>query len=113
MSCADLAERQLAAYNAKDLDAFCACYADDVTVLDAAGEVTLSGATAFRARYAGLFAGWDVVGASVDVRDGVDPEVVDHERWWRSRAGEEASGRVRVRYVAREGRIAVVQFLPG
>jgi hypothetical protein len=110
MTCADLAAAQLAAYNAKDLDAFCACYSDDVSVLDADGQTTLLGQAAFRARYDGLFGGWQDVGATVDQRLVLEPHVVDDERWWRRRGDEAASGRVLVRYTARDGKIAVVQF---
>jgi hypothetical protein len=110
MTCAELAAAQLLAYNTLDLKAFCACYADDVRVLDDAGQVTLEGKPAFAERYAGLFGGWDVVGASVDQRLVLEPHVVDDERWWRRRPGEEARGRVLVRYTDRSGKIAVVQF---
>ena len=51
-----LATDQLAAYNAADLDAFCACYHEDVVVLDDDGSESLRGAEAFRARYAPMFA---------------------------------------------------------
>jgi hypothetical protein len=110
-SCADLAAAQLAAYNAKDLDAFCACYAEDVRVLDADGHPTLEGLTAFRERYAGLFGGWEVIGAIVSERLILEPHVVDAEAWWRSRPGERQEGRVLVRYTARAGRLALVEFL--
>lgn len=51
-----LANRQLAAYNARNLDAFCALFADDVVVHDvASGAVTLQGMEAFRANYANRF----------------------------------------------------------
>lgn len=51
-----LAQRQLEAYNAHDLDAFCACFADDVTVeLLVEGEEMFQGMTAFRARYTERF----------------------------------------------------------
>jgi hypothetical protein len=110
-SCADLATAQLAAYNAKDLDAFCDCYAEDVRVLDADGRPTLEGLAAFRERYAGLFAGWEAIGATVSTRLLLEPHVVDDEAWWRSRPGEHQAGRVLVRYTARAGRIAIVEFL--
>lgn len=110
-TCADLASAQLAAYNARDLDAFCACYSDDVRVLDAEGRVTLEGLAAFRERYAGLFGGWDAIGATVSARLVLEPHAVDDETWWRSRPGEHHEGRVLVRYTAHAGRIAIVEFL--
>ncbi|MBM4360072.1 MAG: nuclear transport factor 2 family protein [Deltaproteobacteria bacterium] len=110
-TCAELASAQLSAYNAMDLDAFCDCYAEDVRVLDAEGRVTLESLPAFRERYAGLFGGWDAVGATVATRLVLEPHAVDDETWWRSRQGERHEGRVLVRYTARAGRIALVEFL--
>jgi hypothetical protein len=52
-----LAQRQLDAYNAHDLEAFLACYTEDVEVRDVrAGTVMLQGREALRARYGPLFA---------------------------------------------------------
>ncbi len=51
-----LANRQLAAYNARNLDAFCALFSEDVVVYDVpTGAVTLQGMEAFRANYANRF----------------------------------------------------------
>ncbi len=112
-TCRELAEAQLAAYNARDLDAFCACYHPDVRVLDADGAVTIQGLAAFRERYGALFSECQELGAAVEGRLVAEPHAVDDERWWRTRRGDgrKSSGRVLVRYTAREGRIAVVQFL--
>src|SRR3990172_5057011 len=111
MTCLELAGAQLAAYNAGDLDAFCACYHPEVRALDADGAVTLQGMPAFRERYGAIFAEFEV-GAEVAARLVAEPHVVDDERWRRTRRsdGQGASGRVLVRYTAREGLIAVVQF---
>lgn len=111
MTPAALAAAQLAAYNARDLDAFCACYADDVRVWGLDGAVSLDGMPAFRASYGAAFAAWDVFGAAVDRRDVDGDVVVDHEAWWRSRGDERREGRVRARYTVRDGRIAEVRFL--
>jgi hypothetical protein len=57
----DLANAQLVAYNARDLDAFCALFADDVTIHDVpGGKVTCTGMAAFRAIYANRFASPDL-----------------------------------------------------
>ncbi len=111
-TCRDLADAQLAAYNAADLDAFCACYHPGVKVLDADGAVTLQGLEAFRARYAPLFAEY-APGARVESRLVAEPHAVDDERWWRTRRsdGRRDEGRVLVRYTARDGLIAIVEFL--
>lgn len=55
MSAAEIVQRQLEAYNAQDLEAFCATYADDCIIADLNGAVTQAGADAIRARYAKTF----------------------------------------------------------
>lgn len=51
-----LAQRQLDAYNAGDIDAFLACYADDVRVWDLhTGELRMQGLPSMRERYGALF----------------------------------------------------------
>jgi len=56
VSPADLAQAQLDAYNAHDLEAFLACYAEAVEVRDfPSGELRLAGRAAMRARYGPLF----------------------------------------------------------
>ncbi len=111
---AQLAAAQLRAYNAHDLDAFCACYDPEVRVLEADGRESLRGMEAFRARYAALFQGWEEVGAEVDQRIVAPPHAIDDERWWRSRpaTGERRSGRVLVRYTVGALGIHTVQFFP-
>jgi len=73
-------ERQLAAYNAQDLDAFAATYADEVVITDAKGAVLVQGKEALRARYAGLFAKYPRNRCRVSERrtEG-ETVVVDHE----------------------------------
>ena len=60
MSVFSLAEQaaslQLAAYNARDIDSFLQCYADDIELLDLkSGEVFCSGIIEMRAIYAAMF----------------------------------------------------------
>ena len=106
-----LATRQLAAYNAADLDAFCGCYHDDIVVLDEDGSVSLQGAAPFRERYRPMFEQGNF-GAPVDQRLHRGAHCVDAESYWRVGAdGERTEGDVLVRYLARDGKIAVVQFL--
>lgn len=53
----DLAQRQLDAYNAHDLEAFVACYHPEVEVRDfPAGTLRFSGHAAMRDRYGPMFA---------------------------------------------------------
>ena len=107
-----LSDKQLYAYNAADIDAFCACYADDVVVLDEEGKVTMEGLSSFRERYAKLFEEWepraDIVG-----RVHSKNHSVELEKWSRKKRGasETLNGEVIVRYTERDGKLAIVEFL--
>ena len=107
-----LATRQLVAYNNRDIDAFCECYADDVRVLDADGNLSLHGIEAFRSRYSPLFADHCVVAGVITERMTLGPHLVEKERWQRQKNADSPveSGEVVVRYTAKGGKIAVVQF---
>ena len=107
----ELAARQLAAYNACDLDAFCACYHPDVAVWDAEAE-NLRGVEAFRARYEDMFARW-TFGATVDTRLDLGPHCIDYESYWRidPETNVRSDGKVLVRYTEKAGLIGLVQFL--
>ena len=109
----ELASRQLAAYNAADLDAFCACYHDEVVVLDGEDKV-LEGIHDFRRRYEGLFETGSF-GAAVPSRLDVGVHCVDYETWWREdpKTSARSEGEVLVRYTERDGKIGWVQFLRG
>ena len=53
---ADLVQRQLEAYNAQDLEAFLATYADDAVIMSrATGQILLQGKQAIRDRYGKIF----------------------------------------------------------
>ena len=112
VSISELAERQLVAYNHADLDAFCACYHEDVVVLGAEGRVELEGIEAFRARYAPMFKRGGF-GAEVPQRLSLGEHCVDYEHYWRldSEEGSRVSGEILVRYQLRDGLIGLVQFL--
>ncbi len=109
---ADLATRQLAAYNVADLEAFCACYHEDVVVLDSDGVETVRGLGAFRERYRTMFETMRF-GATVSTRLALGIHCIDDETWWRvhPETEERSEGRVMVRYAERDGRIGLVQFL--
>ena len=108
---AQLAQAQLDAYNAADLDAFIACYHPEVVVMEA-DEVSFSGREVMRERYRDLFADW-TFGASVPERLVVGDHCVDRELYWRvdPETAERSEGEVLVRYTAADGLIARVQFL--
>ncbi len=79
MTPAEIAQRQLEAYNVQDLDAFCACYADDVVVADLNGQTTSTGIAAFRARYADTFSKFPQNKVRLVNRIAVGDHVMDHE----------------------------------
>jgi len=110
---AALSRRQLAAYNAQDIDAFCACFHRDVCVLDAEGNRTLQGHEAFRSRYHAMFTAHADVFAEVTQRVVLGAHIVEFERWSRvERAtGIRHQGEVIVRYTERDGLIRWVEFL--
>jgi hypothetical protein len=76
----DAVERQVAAYNAGDVDAFVACYAAEVVFEDADGGVQATGRDEMRERYAELFASSPNLRAEVPSRIRVGSYVVDEER---------------------------------
>jgi len=84
---ADVAQAQLDAYNAQDLDAHCVCFADDIVVADLNGAVTRQGKQAYREAYAKLFAEFPQNRAELVNRIVVGDTVVDHERVARSPNG--------------------------
>ncbi|MFC5668200.1 nuclear transport factor 2 family protein [Kitasatospora misakiensis] len=102
----EVVERQLAAYNSHDIDAFVATYAEDVTVQRADGSL-LQGRRALRDRYAGQFAEGrcraEIVGRLTE-----GDWVVDHEI---AHGLADEPVRVLVAYRVRDGLIDRVDFL--
>lgn len=72
-------EAQLEAYNARDVDAFMACYTQDVQILDADGGLVVDGWDAMRERYAAAFAREPGVRCQILHRIRHGGSVVDHE----------------------------------
>lgn len=76
----DMAQRQLDAYNARDIEAFLACYAPDVEVRDfPSGALTMEGREAMRARYGDMFARCPDLHARLVSRTAKDQVVIDTE----------------------------------
>ena len=73
-------ERQVDAYNRRDLDAFLACYAPDTVIEDAAGTVVIRGHKAMRDVYDELFRSSPDLRAEIATRIRVGDYVVDEER---------------------------------
>jgi uncharacterized protein (TIGR02246 family) len=103
-----LVQRQLDAYNAQDLDAYCACFADDVVVADLDGKITTQGLDAYRARYAKAFAEFPENEATLLNRIALGQTIIDHERVARRPGGE--TFEVAAIYSFAGGKIARVDF---
>jgi hypothetical protein len=100
---------QLAAYNAQDLDAHVACFADDVVIADFNGAENLHGIVDYRKRYEGVFAQYPGNHAELVGRLACANVVVDHERVSRTPGGETFD--VLAIYTLRDGKIARVDFV--
>lgn len=109
MTIADVAQAQLDAYNAQDLDWYCSYFTDDLIVADIGGAVTSEGIAAFRARYEGAFAKFPNNKAELVNRIVLGATVVDHERVLRG-DGETAPFEVAAIYSFRGDKIARVDF---
>ena len=81
MNPADLVQRQLDAYNARDLQAFVACYSDDVQVYrPPAADAAMTGSAALAAFYAEHRFNLPHLHAELLNRMVLGNKVVDHER---------------------------------
>lgn len=104
-----IAQGQLDAYNAQDLDAYMAFFADDCVVADLNGPVTMQGAAAIRERYAKTFATYPENRARLVHRVVIGQTVIDHEDVARTPGGERFE--VAAIYTIRDGKIARVDFV--
>jgi hypothetical protein len=73
-------DAQVAAYNARDVDAFAACYAEDVVMEDAERNVLLRGREDLRREYAPFFAASPDLHAEIVTRIRIGAYVIDEER---------------------------------
>ena len=77
---ADIVQRQLDAYNARDIEAFLRVFADDAQAFElGASAPTLVGKAAFRARYSELFANSPALYSKVVTRTCFANVVIDVE----------------------------------
>jgi hypothetical protein len=109
MSPSAIAQAQLDAYNAQELDAHCAHFCDDVKVADLNGAVNLEGIAAYRARYAKVFADFPQNKAELLARIAVGNVVIDHERVRRTPTSEPFE--VAAIYTIADGKIRRVDFV--
>lgn len=75
----DIIDRQIAAYNRRDLDGFIACYAADAIVRRPDGTVLASGHGELRDRYGELFERSPNLRAEINNRIEVGSVVIDEE----------------------------------
>ncbi len=109
MSPEAIAQAQLDAYNAQDIEAFVSYFADDVTVADLNAAPNLEGLEAYRDRYAALFAQYPQNRVVLLGRMVVGSTVIDHERVFRS--PDAAPFEVAAIYSFSGDKIARVQFV--
>jgi hypothetical protein len=100
---------QLAAYNAQDLDAHCACFSEDIVVADVGGGVRAEGMAAYRAMYEKVFAQFPQNHARLVHRIVLGDKVIDHEDV--SRGPDGPRFEVGAIYAIRDGRIVRVDFV--
>lgn len=104
-----IAQAQLDAYNAQDLDAYCGFFTEDIVVADLNGAVTTQGGQAYRDRYAAAFAQFPQNKAELLNRMIVGDTVIDHERVVRGPEGPVFE--VAAIYTFRGDKIARVDFV--
>lgn len=108
MSPLDVVQAQIEAYNAQDVDAFCACYAKDCVIADLNGAVVQEGRGQLRERYQKMFAQYPGNRAQIANRMVLESVVIDHEIVQRS---PELRIEATAIYTVRDGLISRVDFV--
>jgi putative hydrolase of HD superfamily len=112
MKPSDVAQAQLDAYNARDIDAFMAFWAEDAQVFAFPSELLASGAAAIRERHVGRFKEPNLFGRLVN-RIVSGSMVVDHEVVSRTFAEGPGSVEVVAIYEIEAGKIRKAWFKMG
>ena len=108
MSNTDIAQAQLDAYNAQDLEKYVTYFAPDCVISGLNGTPTETSRDAIKARYAKAFAQFPQNKAELKNRIAVGNTVVDHELVIRAPGGEQFE--IIAIYTFRDGLIARVDF---
>ncbi len=103
-----LAQRQLDAYNARDLEAFCAPYSDDIQIVGLDGKEEARGKEAFKARYRDRFQKLTKLHCQLVKRMVMGNFVLDEEAI--TGTGGDPIHAVAI-FEVRNGKIAVVRFI--
>jgi hypothetical protein len=106
----EVVDRQVAAYNARDVEAFSACYAQAVEIVDAGGQVLTHGRKQLAEQYGRWFARNPELHVEVVARIAIGAYVIDDERVTGTPEGETAA--VAIYRIGDDGLIERVQFLP-
>jgi uncharacterized protein (TIGR02246 family) len=106
----DAVARQVSAYNRRDLDAFLECYAPDIVIENAKGDVVMEGRDAMRAAYGELFAESPELHVEIATRIRIGEYVIDEEVVTGRQASPEAA-RVAAIYHVRDGAIDRVRLI--
>jgi len=104
----DVAQKQLDAYNAQDLDTYVSYFTQDCIVSGLNGTPTETTREAIKARYAKAFAQFPQNKAELKNRITVGNTIVDHELVIRAPGGEQFE--IIAIYTFRDGLIARVDF---
>ena len=75
----ELANEQLEAYNARDIEAFLIPYSDSVEVFDGSGDLLYRGKETMRSQYAGMFERTPNLNCNLLNRISVGGTVIEHE----------------------------------
>ena len=108
MSNLDVAQKQLDAYNAQDLEKYVSYFTEDCIVSGLNGTPTETTREAIKARYAKAFAQFPQNKAELKNRITVGNTIVDHELVIRAPGGEQFE--IIAIYTFRDGLIARVDF---
>jgi uncharacterized protein (TIGR02246 family) len=104
----DIAQAQLDAYNAQDLDAYVGFFAEDCIIAPINGQPSETSRDAIKARYAKAFAQFPQNKAELKNRIAVGNTVVDHELVIRVPGGEQFE--IIAIYSFKDGLISRVDF---
>jgi uncharacterized protein (TIGR02246 family) len=104
----DIAQKQLDAYNAQDLETYVSYFTEDCIVAGLNGMPTETSRDALHARYAKAFAQFPQNKAELKKRITVGNTIVDHELVIRAPGGEQFE--IIAIYTFRDGLIARVDF---
>ncbi|WP_443750604.1 nuclear transport factor 2 family protein [Asticcacaulis solisilvae] len=112
MTPAGVVEAQLNAYNAKDIDAFMQCWADDARFYAHPDTLLCEGHAAIRARHVERFDEPDLHARLID-RQAIGETVIDRERVTRTFPQGRGEIDVVAIYEVKDGKIARAWFISG